>query len=149
MKIQQHIGDAIVGLVLCISGLVWLQMSWALGLGTVREPGPGFFPAAVAIGLAVGGLGCTLRALRHPDSEGARPWMEAPAAKAVALIVLLCVLLAVAGFIPCALVFLFAMMRWVGGVKTIRAATVSVLATIAFWLVFDRLLSVQLPIGIF
>lgn len=148
MKIKQHAGDAIIGVVLCGLGLWWLQMSWALGLGTVHEPGPGFFPAAVAIALAAGGLGCTLRGLRHHQTgEEARPWMEAPAVKAALLIVLLCMFFAIGGFVPCALVFLFAMMRFVGRVKTARAAIVSLLVTAVFWLLFSRLLSVELPWG--
>src|SRR5690606_39716271 len=132
---------------LCGLGLWWLKMSWSLGVGNMHEPGPGFFPAMIAIALSLGGLGCALRALRARADSEPRLWMERPAVKATALILLLCVFFAVGGFVLCAVLFLFAMMRFVGQVRTIKAAAMAVIVTFAMWLLFERLLSGQLPTG--
>lgn len=148
MKVRLSQGDAIIGLILCGLGLWWLSMSWELGVGTWGEPGPGFFPAAISIALAAGGLGCAIRALRISAPGEPRPWIEGMAAKAAALIVLLCVFFTVGGFLLCALLFLFAMMVFIGDIKPVKAGAMSVAITFAFWLVFERLLSLQLPSGI-
>lgn len=147
MKTQTYVGDAVMGLILCGLGLWWLKMSWGLGLGNVHEPGPGFFPAMISGALVLGGLGCAFRAWYARADGEPRPWMERSAVKAAALIVLLCVFFAVGGFVPCAVLFLFAMMRFVGQVKVVKAAAMAVIVTLVMWLLFERLLSVQLPTG--
>lgn len=150
MKVRLSQGDAIIGLILCGLGLWWLRMSLTLGVGTWAEPGPGFFPAAISVALAVGGLGCAIRALhaRARDTAEARPWIEGRAATAAVLIVLLCAFFSIGGFLLCALLFLFAMMVFIGDIKPVRAGLMSVAITFVFWLVFERILSLQLPSGI-
>lgn len=148
MKVRLSQGDAVIGLVLSGLGLWWLWMSWELGLGSVQEPGPGFFPAAISIALAGGGLGCAIRALRSPDPSAPRPWIEGPAAKAAGLIILLCILFTIGGFLLCAALFLFAMMVLVGNIKPLKSGAFALAITFVFWLVFERILSLQLPSGI-
>lgn len=148
MQVRLSRGDAIIGLVLSGLGLWWLWMSWELGLGTAREPGPGFFPAAIALALSAGGLGCAIRALRERDPSLPRLWIEATAARAIGLILLLCVSFATGGFLLSAVLFLFAMLYVVGGVRFIRSVLMAVVITFAFWLLFARILSLQLPSGI-
>jgi putative tricarboxylic transport membrane protein len=147
MKVRPSHGDTAAGAVLAGLGLWWLSMSWKLGMGSVQEPGPGFFPAAIAVALFLGGLGCVVRALRQHDTAEPVAWMESSAAKAAGLIVFLCVALAALGFVPASLLFLFAMLYFLGDVGMVKSCAMSAAITFVAWLVFERALSVQLPSG--
>lgn len=147
MKVRQAHGDAIIGLILSGLGMWWLWMAWDLGMGTVQEPGPGFFPAAIAIALTVGGLGCTLRAIRLADAGTPVSWIDPTAAKAVGLILLLCAGFVTAGFLLSSVLFLAAMLYLLGGVGFLRSCTMAAVITFVFWLVFEHILSLQLPSG--
>lgn len=147
LSVRPSRGDAVVGIILAGLGLWWLSMSWELGMGTVQQPGPGFFPAAIAIALFFGGFGCAVRALRQRDAAEPRQWMESTAAKAAGLILFLCVALAVVGFVPASALFLFAMLYFLGDVQFVKSCLFAGGITFVAWLAFERALSVQLPSG--
>lgn len=69
---QRDWPDIVGGLILAIVGIgaaVWAGLHY--DMGTLRRMGPGFFPAALGVGLAALGLVIALPALYRP-SEGAR-----------------------------------------------------------------------------
>jgi putative tricarboxylic transport membrane protein len=95
-----------------------------------QDYGPAFFPTIIGVGLLLSGAAYAFNALRQPEpgAETVRLW------ETVGFIVLVSVFLT--GFLV-----LLKVALW-------RAALLAVIATVAVYLVFIRLLMVPLPAGI-
>ncbi len=149
-QVRYWIGDLAIALAVVALGLVWTYYSWRLGLGDAAEPGAGLFPFAISILLCAGGAGCAMRALgqRTAQSDETKPVViDAEAVEAAFLIAALCLLFYRAVFVVAGLAFMWLMLAWVGRVRPLRALLASVVIIFGFWLVFDRLLGIELPSG--
>jgi putative tricarboxylic transport membrane protein len=146
--VTQRIGDAVIGLALAALGVWGTWVSAGTGLGHAGEPGPGAFPAAVCVLLTLGGLACALRAWRSAPGGQPQAWIDATALKALVQIALLCLLFVPLGMPLAGFLFVAGMVRSLGQVPWRRAALVAAVTVLVFWLLFDRLLSVQLPYGL-
>ncbi len=150
LRVPARAGDFAIALALAGLGLWWAWLSWNLGLGTAAEPGPGFFPFGVALLMAAGAAGCAVRALAHaPEGEKAGPvTIDAEAIKAGALVAALCLAFTGAGFVAAGFAFMALMLSWVSGRSLVRALVTSAIVVGVFWVLFDRLLGIELPWGV-
>ena len=139
-------------------GLFWLAVGafvvWAgrdMGLGRLHEPGPGF--AFYWIGILMCGLaaGVIAHALLSGGPALDSLWAGTRWGKVLVVVGLL-IAYAFAfqsiGFIPCTLVLLLAIMWFVDPVKWWLAPLIAVTATFGVWYVLNRVLRIQLPVGI-
>ena len=138
------IGVAFILLGICVVILAGSLNKVKLGIG------PGGFPTFIAILMILLGAGQTIATLRAG--------FEAPAFTAdrrqtllflcaVALAVLYVLLVPVAGFLLATPVLVFCMMMLYGNRKYLLCAAISILSTVAVWLLFTRVFLIFLPAG--
>lgn len=153
-KVWDH--DKSGSLFLFLISLLFLYGSVRLGLGTVRNPGPGFVPfwGSVILGLSmiihlISRL--TIKSEKRMCGVPETPWADTKWRKIIYVVVGLVVysiFFDILGFIPCTFVlmmFLFAVTE-VGGWYAIL--TGGILTTLASYIVFEKLLAVAFPRGI-
>jgi putative tricarboxylic transport membrane protein len=143
----QRNGDALVGLALAAFGVWGTWVAVGIGLGTSAEPGPGMFPAAICTLLTMGGLGCAWRAWYQTSTLERKPWIDNIALNALEQIAMLSILFVPLGMPLAGFIFVCGMTRTLGKVSWRRSVTIGLVAVLAFWLIFDVLLSVQIPYG--
>jgi putative tricarboxylic transport membrane protein len=139
-------------------GLVWLAFGafiayqgYELGLGQAREPGSGF--AIFWLGLMAAGfsLSIIVSALNDGSEDLAALWRGTRWPKVLLIIALLLVFgffFDRIGFIICSLVLLLVLMRVVDPVPWPTALIVSFVGTFGVWYVLNKLLLIQLPVGL-
>jgi putative tricarboxylic transport membrane protein len=146
--------DALSGAVLAIFGLFMLYHSLQMSFYAEGVPGPGFFPALLAMALI--GLGASLVVTRlrtpHNTAERLRLPTREQASRALSLwVVALAAALLVGplGF-PVAMFLLVAVILFViEGRRGLGAVLTSILIPLLAWLLFAQLLLVPLPAGPF
>jgi putative tricarboxylic transport membrane protein len=139
-------------------GLVWLAFGlfiayqgYELGLGETHEPGSGF--AIFWLGLMAAGfsLSIIVSALKDGSEDLAALWRDTRWQKVLLIIALLLVFgffFDRIGFIICSLVLLLVLMRVVDPVPWPTALIVSFAGTFGVWYVLNKLLLIQLPVGL-
>ncbi len=142
------------------SSLVWLAASVAImvgssaySFGTWAHPGPAFLPLLCGLSMAVFSLIIFIQSLGkiRPEGEGAGSFFTPLWPRlAVALTMLLAYtfLLEPLGFIPMTFIFMFGVLRWIGKIHWATALLEAFIATAACYGLFDRLLKVQMPPGL-
>lgn len=146
-RTSQRLGDAVIGLALAALGAWGTWVAQGTGLGTAEEPGPGMFPAAVCVLLTLGGLGCAWRAWRLTTGNDSKRWIDGTALLALVQIVMLAVLFVPLGMPLAGFLFVCGMTRTLGDIPWRKAVITGAVSVGVFWLLFDVLLSVQLPYG--
>ena len=135
-------------------GLLCMYGSVSLGLGTLREPGTGFFPLLSASFFALLALVVFVRALipgRGFQVKISSFWKGLNWSRplAVGLLILVYILmLERAGFLLTSLILLFFMLKWVEKFSWWKALLISASASACTYLLFHTLLKATLPIGI-
>ncbi|HEV8724761.1 MAG TPA: tripartite tricarboxylate transporter TctB family protein [Candidatus Binatia bacterium] len=139
-----------------VSSLFWLAIAIffslegfaKLKLGTLRQPGPGFFPFWGAVILGTLSLILLMRSLKSRArlSFGALRWSELFLILAALLSYLL--FLEALGFVIVTFGFLLLLFRF-GETGWIKSAASSVVATLFAYALFRLWLQVQLPRGLF
>ena len=121
-----------------------LFMAWDYGLWSFGAPGAGLMPSVAAAVLAV----TSLLALREkpPAEEDADPDPRRLACYTAALVALLPVILVV-GMLPALALFIVFCLKRAERMSWQSTLTIAVGATAGSWLLFERLLQVQLPRG--
>ena len=142
-------GEMLVAAVLLATGAFFIWQSAGLALGTVRQPGPGFFP--VTLGMALGLLATALliRAVRGA-AEGEYVYLG----HRDVLVVFAALICAAVGFERLGA---YATLGGLAGILLLvlarlalwRAALAAALGVVAVWAIFKVLLGVQLPVGPF
>jgi len=144
-----------------VSGLFWLGFgllciygSALLGLGTLREPGTGFFPFLSGCFFALLAFVVLLRSFipgRGFQAKISSFWkgLNWRRPLAVGLLILVYILmLERAGFLLTSLILLFFMLKWVEKFSWWKALLISASASACTYLLFHTLLKATLPIGI-
>jgi putative tricarboxylic transport membrane protein len=133
---------------LAIAIFVSLEGFAKLKLGTLRQPGPGFFPFWGAVILGTLSLILLARSLRSRErlNFGAVRWSALVLALAALLIYLL--FLETLGFVIVTFCFLLLLFRF-GEIGWIKSAASSIVATSLAYALFQLWLRVQLPRGWF
>ena len=139
-------------------GLAWLAFGvfvgwqgWKLGVGELHEPGSGF--AVFWCGVIAAGLAATI--LVGAVVEGGPSlltlWADTRWPKVMLVMALLLIFgffFEQIGFIPCSLVLLLVLMRFIDPVPWWQAIVVSIGAALGIWFVLAKFLKIQLPSGV-
>jgi len=146
-----------------VGSLVWLFVGMliilgsllSLKVGTANDPGPGLFPFLAGILLTVFSLTIFLKATFQKRSERksvhnlwAIPhWKKV--AYTIAVLFIYALLLERVGFLFMTLLLFIFLFRKIEPQKWKLVIGLSVLASVGAYLIFDRILQVQLPRGLF
>jgi len=133
---------------LAIAIFVFLEAFTKLKLGSLHQPGPGFFPFWGGVLLATLSLILLVRSLRSREriNFGAVRWSALVLVLTVLLVYLL--FLETLGFVIVTFCFLLLLFRF-GQIGWIKSAASSIVATSLVYALFQLWLRVQLPRGWF
>lgn len=143
--------DVLSGLtLLCLAVFAWAS-AWALPIGTLRQPGAGFFPKHLAVLMALLAVllivrGCLTRAPASADLWSDRAGVARVGGMLATLVGYVFVVEAV-GYIPTTAALFLVMLRWIGRQGWGVTLTVAVLASGGSYLLFARWLAISLPSG--
>ena len=137
-------GEAVIGLLLAALGIMVAYTSGNLPAGQGSVPGPGSFPTALGVLLALAGSGLTIVAFRSEAKPGV-DLLEPRALACVALIAAYALAFESVGFLPSTFAFLLLAFVAVGQVRWLPALAVSLAASAVMGLLFQRVLSIRLP----
>lgn len=140
-------GDAALGLVLAAGGTAFSVLAWPIPRGEVGNPGPGFLPLVLGLLLIGLGIGCAVRAVRARETKDVT-LADRKAAICVAALIGAALAFVPLGFLPTIAVFLVVLFAVLAGMRWWVAALSGCGASVAVWLVFDRLLGLGLPAGV-
>jgi putative tricarboxylic transport membrane protein len=141
-----------------VGGLAWLAFGlfiawqgWMQGIGPLREPGAGF--AIFWCGVIAAGLASSIimSALISGGPSLASLWQGTRWGKVLLVMGLLLVFgffFEAIGFVPCALVLLLVLMRFIDPVPWWQALVVSFGSVAAVWFLLAKFLKIQLPAGV-
>jgi hypothetical protein len=147
--------EALIAGALLMLALALLVPALEMPLGSAGNPGPGVLPLAVLVLL----IGCSATLLiRHLLRGSARTTPAAAHSHAIGNRKIWFSLIALAltslifeplGYRLSILLLLIALLRLYSTLSLARIAIAATIGTAAVWLFFERLLSVQLPAGLF
>lgn len=145
--------DALSGIVLLLlAAFAWIAAR-GLAFGSLRQPGPGFFPRSLA--LLTGALAAVLvvrgAAAEAPSASGLWPDRAGKSRVAIVLATLVgyAIALEPAGYLLASTGLFLVLLRWVGRRPWPETAGVTLLAAAGSYLLFARWLMVSLPAGLF
>ncbi len=147
-RIDARNGEIAVAAALAVVGLFFVWQASLLPFGSVALPGPGFFPLALGVLLALASLGTALRVLRSPGAEQG-PFGHREVVLTFAALLCVPLLFERLGAVATLGLFIAVAVIVIGRTAWWRAATGAVIGVIAAWYFFKQLLGVQLPPGIF
>ena len=129
-------------------GGVYLALAVRLPLGTVEQPGPGFFPLVISLVILATGLGSAAEVIRRrrPHAPVPRLARRRVAAAAAALFGF-CLALPIAGYVASVFVLLLVILRLFGLDRWLAAGGLALVLTAASWYGFGTVLGVPLPGG--
>jgi hypothetical protein len=79
--------QVVAGLVVAAVGGFALIAGWSLDFGTLRRPGPGFFPLSLSVLLVAAGVAIALRAAAGVLAGRGEPWPDRAGARRVVTMV--------------------------------------------------------------
>lgn len=147
-EVSQTAGETLIGAVLAGLGLWWAFTAYQLGLVQYGEIGPGAFPFGVGLLLAFGGVGCAWRAIARRRAAGGKSptvVLQGSALRLFFLTVAFGLLFALVSPLLATALFVGVMLVWLGRLSLARASAVAMVISVVLFVVFDRLLGVQLP----
>lgn len=143
--------EVVAALLLMAFGAFIAVEAWDWPYLTKDGPGPGFFP--LWIGILMVGLSVALVALQLYDLKRGHPvhrtsWKgAAPAGAGCLALIVAAALLKPAGFLASYILLTIFLVRVVFRQSWRAALTVSLVSAAGFWILFVKLLRVQLPAG--
>lgn len=145
--------ERIAGLTLILLGItVMIYSMTALSLGTIKHPGPGFFPMLCGLCIVVFSLAWLIPLWKHKDEDPQPFWGKGEWVRptmAVAAIALYASIMDELGYLISTLVFILLWQFIIEREKWLRAVIISLACTATMYVLFQYLLSVPLPEGIF
>ncbi|RJR31001.1 MAG: tripartite tricarboxylate transporter TctB family protein [Desulfobacteraceae bacterium] len=145
---QKH--DTLSGLFLLAISLAVCTGSVKLGVGTLHEPGSGFFPLASGLALGVFALLILYRAGSETRADSF--WTSGANKRAIyltlALLLLYAIILEPLGFIGSTIVLFLLFSRFVSGHRWKTSIFFAVAVSLATYFVFTLLLRAPLPGGV-
>lgn len=140
--------ERIAGLILLLLGIavVYYGVS-VLSMGTIQEPGPGFFPVICGSGIVIlcviWFVTCLKKETCVTPLWGKGEW-QAPLT-AVILITLYAALMETIGYVLSTVIFLIAWQQAIEREKWIKTGIIAIVGTAAMYMMFSYLLGVPLP----
>jgi len=149
------IRDKISGLVWLLAGLfITIKSIFSLGLGSLKDPGAGFFPLIVGSGLSVLSLVILARAFfakAEDDRSIKELWSGLNWPKVfytIGVLVIYPMILDWVGFLLTSLFILALLCIGIEPKKWKLGIGLSIIASVCSYILFDRVLQVQLPRGL-
>ena len=146
--------DIIVAVILMAVGLLVTAEALRLGAGWGLEgPKAGFFPFLMSV-LVVGGTIIIIRqAIRGTasvkgDKRFVLPGGLRPVITVFVPAALMVVLTEIVGLYIAAMIYLIGYIRWIGGYRWTTVLPIGILIPVAFYIVFDRIFLIPLPMGL-
>ena len=136
---------------------IMIKAGVSYGLGTLRSPGPGFFPFVMGLVVAViSGAWCgveTVHRLRQrhlplPEAVPEQKYHRDELISAIGAMVIYAIALERAGFVISTSILLALLFWLVGKIRLSTSVFGAIVASLLCYLFFGKLLSVQLPRGI-
>mgnify|MGYP000844270422 FL=1 len=145
--------DLVGGGVGVLIGAYAMWEAQRMPVDVIMKIGPGFFPTILAASLIIFSLALMANAVRGRSIGKAEPfrWADPGVRRGATMLIaagLFCVALKPLGFIPTALVFLLTMMLVFGNRKPRALVLAPLLVTAGIWLIFEKLLHLNLPQGV-
>ncbi|MQA03811.1 MAG: tripartite tricarboxylate transporter TctB family protein [Streptosporangiales bacterium] len=145
-------GRFVVGAVTFVSAVAYTIEAFRLSFGTMGQPGPGFYPRVVGIGLLAVSLLTCLEALLTRSVSGSLMLPTGSARRKVLIVlgsmVLYVVLLPVLGQYIVSSAFFVGMLRLLGKMSWLKAAIGGVVLGVAISAFFLEVLAVRPPTGL-
>lgn len=142
------IGDRLLGLSLLVLALAygWGSQQWPAPFGTLETVGPDTFPLLLAFALGI----TSLYLMFKPDPDNEWPNKRAFFELAIGVVVLFAYagFIEILGFIATSILAL-SLLSWRMGAAPKPALLVAAICSIGVYLIFNNLLSLPLPSGIF
>jgi putative tricarboxylic transport membrane protein len=145
-----------------VGSVFWLLVGAAalhggidLGLGSTAEPGPGFLAGVAGAFVALMALIVFVQSLRSDPASRTRVsalWADVNGLRAVLVAGLTLAFILVfeyAGFVISSFVLLMVIMRFIEGLPWKTAVLIPAGAILATWLLFNQVLKLALPVGVF
>lgn len=134
-------GAALVALAVGVLGAIG---SYGLGLGELTQPGPGLWPFAISVVIAVLSVVLLITGRGLQDTER---FSRASLQTVIGLVTLvaLAALLPLIGFEIPALLLMLVWLRWLGKESWRSSIVISICAVAAFYVLFVLLLQIPLP----
>ncbi len=148
-KLTERLGDCIVAAVLFLVGLSTLILSQKMPAGTFGEVGPGFFPTILSVVLCLVSVGICLSNLWRRDGRMVVHIAHRNSWWIVGGLIIAAVLFNPVGALPMIglyVLFLLMLLSKLGWIKCILSAAAT---AVGGYVVFDYLLGIPLPGGIF
>lgn len=135
-------------------GIYGLVSSLRLPFGAWREPGPAVLPLGLSILLLGSGVLWMVFGRKKDGEKGSIVWKElAERIKTPFKILVVTVLFVLSlnrlGYLLTASLYLFILFFWISGFKLWKALGLTFVTGMGSWYFFEKILSVQLPQGIF
>lgn len=148
--------DLISSLAWLIVGVLFCTGSIRLGLGTISEPGPGFFPFLMSAFLISFSLIKIISSLKKggevPIDTSKGYWPERDGIKRIAFVFILLFMFTIAlnylGFVLTTFLFIFSLLRFVDPQKWQTVFLTTVLTTVLSYAIFEIWLKANLPEGL-
>ena len=142
-----------------VAGAAFLALAfgaWLAGRhlppGSLRQPGPGFFPLGLAALLAVLSIVLLVRGLARPGADLPSMWQDRAGVRRLALIGAALVgyvaVVEIAGYLAASFALFVVMIRGVGGYGWRAAFSAGAIGAAGSYLLFARALKVNLPAGL-
>lgn len=141
--------ELIASLVLCVVGIAIMANSLQLRLGTLDEPGAGFFPFWSGTLIACLSFATGIMAWLGPSVEGV-PWQHRASMPYFLVVVLLAYAFTLErlGFLLSTFLLLLILFRMMGAGRLVMAVAASAAASVVAYAVFRGALGLQLPPGV-
>jgi len=144
-------GQLLPAMIWVVIGSAIAAGAYNLGLGALNRPGPGLFPFVIGVGMAVISLSVTATAFRvaKVPALAAETRRALPVIAVVAALIFYTFALERIGFVLCTLLFLVTLLGVLGPSSWLVAITATAGITVSSYLIFAKLLKINLPIGPF
>ncbi len=146
MSVSTRSGESVIAALLCLLGLYVFWKALGMPAGTFSTPGPGFFPRAVGLLLALSAGGILLR---RADRKAVSHLVLGDIAGCGAVMLVAAFLFEPLGAVATLGLMAAAICQLIGRGAWWKAVVFGVCTSICIWLFFIRLLGVQLPKGPF
>jgi putative tricarboxylic transport membrane protein len=144
--------DRIASLVLLVCGAILAVGAQRMELGSLNQPGPGFLPLGAAGLLVALALAYAVSSFRRAPDGADSPWPQQNRTTlivVVASLALYCAALSSLGFIPSTFVLMVVLFLAADPGKWLAALIKAALSVAISYLVFEKLLMIQFPAGLF
>ncbi|CVK19451.1 MULTISPECIES: tripartite tricarboxylate transporter TctB family protein [Sporomusa] len=143
--------ERMAGLLLVLLGMAVVYYGFSvLTVGTIQEPGPGFFPAICGTGIVILSVIWFITSLKT-EACAAPLWEKGAWLSPLIAVILIAVyasIMEILGYILATIVFLIAWQQAIEREKWLKTGIIAIVGTTVMYVLFAYLLGVPLPEGI-